>query len=366
MRPSPTQLLALVLTAAPASAQKVNVDVGGTATGAPSSAYGAAAGQPGVWNVLAPLTTGSPMPLVGLDGAPTGLTLSFPSIFNAGVAFDDPATLGDDGALVDDGVRTTGTLFLTVSGLAHGSYTVTTYARSVDDASDVSRVIVPGSFDGPQLVGGAWPGGHAHGVSYARHAVEVGDLTGGTLQIRIDSVVGQGTIGGFQIVDSFLAVYAPFCEGDGTSPVACPCGNTGSAGRGCENSAGTGGALLTASGWTSPDTLVLRSAAMPPSATTIFLQGDGAIVGGVVFGDGVRCVGGGLVRLYVETAVGGHASAPGPGDPQITTRSALAGDPIAIASTRWYQAYYRDPDAAFCPPPAGDTWNVTNGIAVVW
>src|SRR5689334_2034118 len=37
------------------------------------------------------------------------------------------------------------------------------------------------------------------------------------------------------------------CEGDG-SLAPCPCANNGQSGHGCQNSAGTGGALLTASG----------------------------------------------------------------------------------------------------------------------
>ncbi len=43
----------------------------------------------------------------------------------------------------------------------------------------------------------------------------------------------------------------PFCFGDGTQSLACPCGNTGIAGHGCDNSSATGGALLTSSGATS-------------------------------------------------------------------------------------------------------------------
>jgi hypothetical protein len=33
---------------------------------------------------------------------------------------------------------------------------------------------------------------------------------------------------------------------------------------------------------------------------------------------------------------------------------------------RAYQVYYRDPDAAFCPAPAGNTFNVSNGVQLVW
>ena len=156
-----------------------------------------------------------------------------------------------------------------------------------------------------------------------------------------------------------------FCFGDGTQG-ACPCSNQGAAGRGCENSAATGGAVLTASGTTSPDTLVLTSSGELPTALSIFLQGDQQLALPVVFGDGLRCVGGNLKRLYVKNAVGGVVSAPTGGDPSITAQSAALGDPFGPGAVRFYQVYYRDPDHAFCPAPPGNSWNVSNGLAVAW
>jgi len=162
--------------------------------------------------------------------------------------------------------------------------------------------------------------------------------------------------------------FESFCAGDGSLATACPCGNTGAPGRGCENSAATGGALLAASGPTSPDGVVLTSSGELPVSTTIFLQGNAPIVSGVVFGDGVRCVGGTLKRLFVKIASGGTAVAPdfGSGDPTIGARSAFLGDPIAPGSTRWYQAYYRDANLGFCPAPPGNSWNVSSGVAIAW
>ena len=158
----------------------------------------------------------------------------------------------------------------------------------------------------------------------------------------------------------------PFCFGDGSAAASCPCANPGAAGHGCDNSAGTGGARLTSSGTTSPDTLVLTSSGELPASLSIFLQGDASVPVGVPFGDGLRCVAGSLKRLYAKNAVGGGVGAPGPGDPPISARSAALGDPIAPGSTRYYQVYYRDPNQGFCPAPAGDTFNVGNGLAIVW
>ena len=97
--------------------------------------------------------------------------------------------------------------------------------------------------------------------------------------------------------------------------------------------------------------------------SSIFLQGDTLLTDGAVFGDGIRCAGGDLLRLYTKTASSGAVTAPEAGDPSITARSAALGDPIAPGSPRFYQVYYRDPEAAFCP---GATFNVGNALRIVW
>ena len=162
------------------------------------------------------------------------------------------------------------------------------------------------------------------------------------------------------------AAGASICAGDGSLAQACPCANTGAAGRGCENSAGTGGARLTAAGTTAPDGVVLTSAGELPTVLSIFLQGTADNGTGVTFGDGVRCVAGNLKRLYTRNASGGVVSAPSGGDPSITAQSAALGDPIAPGSTRYYQVYYRDPELSFCAVPLGDGFNVSSGVRIVW
>jgi hypothetical protein len=159
---------------------------------------------------------------------------------------------------------------------------------------------------------------------------------------------------------------APFCFGDGSAG-PCPCANNGLPGRGCQNSASTGGAVLTAAGNAalSNDTLVLTSSGELPAALSIFLQGSASIAP-LSFGDGLRCSGGSLERLYSRNAAGGAVSAPQPGDPSISARSAALGDPIAAGATRYYQTYYRDPQLGFCPSPSGDSWNVSSGLSVSW
>ncbi len=161
-------------------------------------------------------------------------------------------------------------------------------------------------------------------------------------------------------------VGTPFCFGDGTLATACPCGNNGLAGRGCENSASTGGAVLSASGLVGNDTVVFTSSGELPTALTIFLQGNNSSAAGVVFGDGVRCTAGSLKRLYTKNAVSGVATAPTGANLSVQAQSAVLGDTILPGTTRWYQAYYRDANPGFCPNPPGSTFNISSGLVVVW
>jgi Tol biopolymer transport system component len=162
------------------------------------------------------------------------------------------------------------------------------------------------------------------------------------------------------------ATFAPFCAGDG-SGAACPCANSGAIGHGCENSASTGGALLTANGAASlsSDSVQLTSAGEPADAFCIVLQGRTAI-GAVSFGDGLLCTGGPLTRLFLRRAAGGSLVVPRGTDPSLSARSAARGDPIPLGATRNYQVHYRDPSASFCPNPQGGAFNVSNAIAIAW
>ena len=157
-----------------------------------------------------------------------------------------------------------------------------------------------------------------------------------------------------------------FCFGDG-SAAPCPCGNTGLAGRGCQNSASTGGALLVATGMPSlgADTLQFTTSNELSTALSVVLQGSLSIAP-LHYGDGLRCVGGTLKRLRSESAVGGAVVYPDGAETPVSVRSAALGDPLQPGSTRYYQVSYRDANASFCPPPSGSTFDVSNGIAVTW
>ncbi len=165
------------------------------------------------------------------------------------------------------------------------------------------------------------------------------------------------------LVDRY-SPFRPFCAGDGLQGTPCTCGNSGSPGHGCENSAGLGGSALVASGSTGVDSVEFNASGLPSSTVTVLLQGQNdASNPGISFGDGILCTTGALKRLYVKVGNGGNITAPEAGDPSIMVRSAALGDPLSAGITRYYQVYYRDANPTFCAPNA---FNTSNGVEVQW
>jgi hypothetical protein len=153
----------------------------------------------------------------------------------------------------------------------------------------------------------------------------------------------------------------PFCFGDGTG-TPCPCGNNGQPGRGCANSIVAAGALLSATGnpSTTTDTVTLIGTGMP-NASVLYFQGTTQQNGGLgsLFGDGLRCAGGVVVRLGTKVNVNNTSQYPTGSDLPVHTR----GQVPAAGGTRTYQCWYRNAAAAFCPPAA---FNLSNGLQIVW
>ena len=151
-----------------------------------------------------------------------------------------------------------------------------------------------------------------------------------------------------------------YCFGDGSGP-PCPCGNSGATGRGCANSTHAEGALLWAHGNPSIsfDTLQFTVSGIGSTVTNILMQGT-ATNPGVPFGDGLRCVGGTLRRLYTRSALCGNRSYGWqvPGDAPI---SVVGG--ITIPQTAFYQVWYRDPNPTFCTPAV---FNMSSGYVINW
>jgi hypothetical protein len=160
-------------------------------------------------------------------------------------------------------------------------------------------------------------------------------------------------------VTPMTMVATPFCFGDG-SGTACPCGNAGAAGNGCAHSLNALGATLSGSGTPSiaNDSFVLWGIGMPTSSA-LFFQGTAQTNGGLgtVFGDGLRCAGGAVIRLGTKSNVAGASRYPSFGDPNASV-TGLVGTP----GLRTYQVWYRN-SATFCSP---DTFNLTNAVQVNW
>ena len=150
---------------------------------------------------------------------------------------------------------------------------------------------------------------------------------------------------------------------------ACPCSNPpGTSGSGCDNSAATGGAILSAAGvaYLSMDGLALQTSGELPNAVSVVYQGT-APAGSTVYGQGVRCVGGSLVRLYAKNAQAGSILVPdvSAGEAPISARSAAKGVALQPGVGYHYFVAYRDA-IVLGGCPAASTFNTTQAGQVVW
>jgi len=370
MRTVSSLALALTLAAAPSAfAQAINIDVHDT-FGTPSSSFGAAALQPGVWNSVAP-TVGT-TPLVDLTGAATAATITATGVA-APFDSDNAGTSGDDEALMDDlSNPSPGGATWTISGLVPGNYVLITYGWAPDNPVFVSSVSVAGSSDPTQTVGGSWPGGYQLGITHALHHVTV--AAGGSIAMSITAAGGGsfGSLNGFQVVpDTGGGPFGNCFPGTGGT-LACPCGQPANPLGGCANfgAGATSGAVLDASGVASlaADTVVLTTSNHRPAAaiTNVFFTGSGAVGTGAPHGAGVRCVSTSLKRLYTGQTSGGVLARPGVGDPSVSARCSALGVPISAGQTRHYFNVYRDNQAAGPCGNTATTVNTTNGGSLTW
>ena len=144
--------------------------------------------------------------------------------------------------------------------------------------------------------------------------------------------------------------YRSYCPDEG---LECPCQNQGLPGRGCDNSAGTGGVQLSATQFL-PDgegggsVLLVGTGFQPGSPTALAIRSRIPDTIGKPFGDGLLCLVFPIRRLRGGLASGGNVRIP-------LTHN-------AGADTFYYQLWYRNqPD--FCDALL---FNVSNGIAIDW
>ncbi len=177
----------------------------------------------------------------------------------------------------------------------------------------------------------------------------------------------SGIFGGICLVRAGCATNAgtSFCGNGDPNRIPCPCGNNGTdPNAGCANSQNAAGALMTTTGFTQTDDVVLHGTGMSGSIC-IFIRTLGPQqASGAVFGDGITCTGGSLLRLRAVSfagGIGGTASFPVP--PETITLSARSGTFPSSGATMQYSGFYRNAAAAFCPP---FTFNTHNTIELTW
>ena len=126
---------------------------------------------------------------------------------------------------------------------------------------------------------------------------------------------------------------------------------------GCANSTGFGAKLAaTGTATIGNDSVVLAATESTPNQPGLFFQGNNATGGslGVTFGDGLRCAGGGVVRLQVRLAdSSGNAS---------STVSVSSKGGVSAGQTKRYQWWYRDPTFS----PCLNGFNLSNGVEISW
>jgi len=151
-------------------------------------------------------------------------------------------------------------------------------------------------------------------------------------------------------------VGVSYCFGDG-SGTSCPCGNQGATGEGCANGSGSG-AILSGGGSASVSAadLVLSAENLIPSQPGLYFQGNNAVnsANGNPFGDGLRCAGGGVIRLQVRFADSSGTSQ--------TSANIAASGGVNAGDTKRYQIWYRDPASS----PCNTQFNLSNGYEITW
>ena len=151
-----------------------------------------------------------------------------------------------------------------------------------------------------------------------------------------------------------------YCFGDSGSGTPCPCNNDNDGSvpeSGCANGVHASGAQLTGSGVASitSDTLVLTCTSQEPFNSGLYFQGNNDASPGLLWGDGLQCAGGFLVRLQVRQADMW-------GDSSTTVGIAAKAGNVSAGEVKHYQCWYRNPAAS----PCGSQFNASNGYKVIW
>jgi len=223
---TPLKLVLPVTLAGAAGAQPINLDLNDF-FGTPGADFGAAADQPGHWNVARDYTT---MELADLAGIPCGVMLSQPQGLGWFSHVNSPFLEGDLHALLEDGIETTDDKVHTLrfESLAEGAYDLYVYT---------APVVAPTMYEvtsGDQflffMLDGGWNGDFQEGKNYARRIIDVTDgvvnidfvgaayeLTGWTTGVQLvptgECLADVNGDGKLNILD-FVAFQTLFTSGD--------------------------------------------------------------------------------------------------------------------------------------------------------
>ncbi len=206
MRRAIQQVVWLAAAQGAALGPSVNVDMNrgpgaGAGASVPTHPFGAASGQNGVWNDV-PRSGNGPFALLGVDGLPSGVTLSRTGSSVDG-AFGHSFTTGDYDRLLDDYQMFNGPSSIVLSGLRPGAYTLYCYGITPFEDLNYTEFDVSGATNtNPQFSGGAMPvNNFALGTTHAKHDVVVD--AGGTIVITL-GFFGKsdvGVVNGLQLVE---------------------------------------------------------------------------------------------------------------------------------------------------------------------
>lgn len=179
----------------------VDMDIGfgdsGVGNGAPSSAFGGAAGTPGVWNRI-DAGGQDPTYLLGLDGIRSHVLLTLSGGFGSGYGYHNGLDSGDYALLMNDASRVGDEVEFTLSGLRAGRYLVYTYAVDPSGVQNASAVTVPGADNPVQACTGPIPGNQfIQGITHTVHSI---DLSSDTLTIQVSGPWPHTYCNGFQVV----------------------------------------------------------------------------------------------------------------------------------------------------------------------
>jgi hypothetical protein len=102
--------------------------------------------------------------------------------------------------------------------------------------------------------------------------------------------------------------------------------------------------------------VTLTGSQLIASQPGLYFQGNNSVNAGdgTLFGDGIRCAGGGVIRLQVRFS-------DSVGDSETNINIAVVGG-VDAGDTKRYQLWYRDPNTS----PCGAGFNLSNGLEITF